>query len=147
MAGRYAVDTNVAIALLNGEPGLVQRFNDADEILLPIPVLGELRYGALHSGNATANLAKVEDLAQDCRLSMLPAMSYPAAPSRIAGPSSGTNIAPWSPGRAATTWGCPKAPPSACDSSSTRPNCSSSISRVRDAAPLRPMRIKLSEER
>lgn len=58
----------MVIALLNGEPGLVKRFDEADEILLPIPVLGELHYGALHSGQATANLSKVEGLAQDCRL-------------------------------------------------------------------------------
>ena len=53
-----ALDTSVAIAVLAGQAGnLASR--PAGEILLPVPVVGELQYGALNSRRWDENLAEV----------------------------------------------------------------------------------------
>ena len=56
---RVALDTSVAIDVLaaKADARLLARVN---EHLLPAPVIGELRYGALNSQKAAENLAKVE---------------------------------------------------------------------------------------
>ena len=64
-SGRYALDTNVAIALLNGEPAVVARWQAADEVVLPAPVLGELLYGAMKSSRREENRGKVHGLTVD----------------------------------------------------------------------------------
>ena len=67
-----ALDTSVAIALLAGEASsfLAQPLT---EILLPAPVIGELRYGALNSRRVADNLAAVERLVSRCRVLDIPA--------------------------------------------------------------------------
>jgi tRNA(fMet)-specific endonuclease VapC len=62
-----ALDTSVAIALLAGQASalLAQPRND---IVLPAPVIGELRYGALNCRRAVDNLADVERLVSRCRV-------------------------------------------------------------------------------
>lgn len=61
-----ALDTSVAIAVLAGQAGtLLSR--PLGEILLPVPVIGELRYGALNSRRSAENLAEVERLVSRCR--------------------------------------------------------------------------------
>ncbi len=62
---RVALDTSVAIDVLaaNADARLLSSVN---EHLLPAPVVGELRYGALNSRNAAENLAKVEALVTRC---------------------------------------------------------------------------------
>lgn len=59
---RIAVDTNVVIALLNGDEAVLERFESADRILLPFPVKGELLFGAMCSGRATQNLDRLKTL-------------------------------------------------------------------------------------
>ena len=56
-----ALDTSVAIDVLAGriESLTAQAIT---EFLLPVPVIGELRYGALNSRKADENLAEVERL-------------------------------------------------------------------------------------
>ena len=62
-----ALDTSVAIAVLAGQAGnLASR--PAGEILLPVPVVGELQYGALNSRRRDENLAEVERLMSGCRV-------------------------------------------------------------------------------
>ena len=54
-----ALDTSVAIAVLAGQAGSFLS-QSVPEFLLPVPVIGELRYGALNSRRSTENLAEVE---------------------------------------------------------------------------------------
>lgn len=61
---KYALDTNVAIAALNGAEPVLRRLNaiEAAHVLLPDMVVAELLYGALTSTRAAENLKKVERL-------------------------------------------------------------------------------------
>ncbi len=56
-----ALDTSVAIAVLAGQAGTLLS-QSPGEILLPVPVIGELRYGALNSRSSVENLAEVDRL-------------------------------------------------------------------------------------
>lgn len=70
-SGSFAIDTNVAIALMAGDRTIRQRVAEADEILLSIVVLGELYFGASRSGRLEHNLRQVEVLAASCRIAEL----------------------------------------------------------------------------
>jgi tRNA(fMet)-specific endonuclease VapC len=63
MSGRYLLDTNAAVALLNGEPQAAARVAGATEVFLPTVVLGELYFGAMKSGRPEANAARVSEFA------------------------------------------------------------------------------------
>ena len=65
--GRILADTNAIIALLRGDEGVAELLDAAPEVLLSAVVLGELTYGALNSRAVDANLAKLSDLARQCR--------------------------------------------------------------------------------
>lgn len=62
---RVALDTSVAIDVLAAKAD-VRLLSSVREHLLPVPVVGELRYGALNSRKAAENLAKVEALITRC---------------------------------------------------------------------------------
>lgn len=64
---KIALDTNQAIAILNraDEARKIQAFT---EIYLPVPVVGELRFGALNSQKPEANLERISHLANRCRI-------------------------------------------------------------------------------
>jgi len=62
-----ALDTSVAIAVLAGQAGSLLS-QPVEQILLPVPVVGELRYGALNSRRSAENLAEVERLVARCRV-------------------------------------------------------------------------------
>ena len=62
MAGSVLIDTNAASALLRRNPKLISQLGVDTELYLPIVVYGELYYGALKSGSASAQVARVEDL-------------------------------------------------------------------------------------
>jgi tRNA(fMet)-specific endonuclease VapC len=64
--GRVAVDTNVVIALLQGEPQVVNNFERCEEVLLPFPVKGELAFGALKSGNPEKNAERLDRVFAKC---------------------------------------------------------------------------------
>src|ERR1019366_5240058 len=59
MPGKYLLDTNAAIALLNGDSVLGSKLSGESDIYLPVPVAGELYYGAAKSARVAANMAKV----------------------------------------------------------------------------------------
>ncbi len=59
MAGRYLLDTNIVIAILNGEIDLSRRLPDS-EVFVNVVVLGELYYGAERSERLDENLARIE---------------------------------------------------------------------------------------
>jgi predicted nucleic acid-binding protein len=64
---RVALDTSVAIDVLaNQADDLLSR--DITEHLLPVPVVGELRYGAINPRKPTENLAKVVGLVARCQI-------------------------------------------------------------------------------
>lgn len=65
-----AVDTNKAIAVLNSDPAAVRRMQGHAGVYLPVPVLAELKFGALNSGKVIHNLQRVDDFAS--RLMLLP---------------------------------------------------------------------------
>ncbi|MBI1875673.1 MAG: type II toxin-antitoxin system VapC family toxin [Acidobacteria bacterium] len=62
-----ALDTSVAIDVLAGRAESLTS-QPVTEFLLPVPVVGELRYGALNSRKAEENLAEVERLVAKCRI-------------------------------------------------------------------------------
>jgi len=53
--GRLTLDTNAVIAYREGIHEVCTRIDKADIILLPVTVIGELLYGALHSTNSKNN--------------------------------------------------------------------------------------------
>ena len=73
-----ALDTSVAIDVLADRAESLTS-QPITEFLLPVPVVGELRYGALKSRRAAENLAEVERLVARCRvldITLVPAEVY-----------------------------------------------------------------------
>jgi tRNA(fMet)-specific endonuclease VapC len=64
MSGRALLDTNAVIALFAGEPELVEAIANKTAVFLCVPVLGELRYGALASARVEQNLARLDGFAK-----------------------------------------------------------------------------------
>lgn len=64
MSGKVALDTNIAIAALNGEPAVINKLQNLSQIFLPLPVVGELLFGALNSQRAETNLSRIQQLIQ-----------------------------------------------------------------------------------
>jgi tRNA(fMet)-specific endonuclease VapC len=65
---RTVLDSTVAIAILNDDDGFGSWAEAFEEIFLPVPAIGELRFGALHSGRTVENLRKVNALLSRCRI-------------------------------------------------------------------------------
>jgi tRNA(fMet)-specific endonuclease VapC len=63
-----ALDTNQAVHVLNDVAEVISWLNGFGELCLPVTVVGELRFGALKSTRAQANLERVEALAARCTL-------------------------------------------------------------------------------
>ena len=61
-----ALDTNQAIAWLNGRTGLDDWMSRFSVVWLPVIVVGELRFGALKSQRASANAQRIELLISRC---------------------------------------------------------------------------------
>jgi len=61
-----ALDTNLAIAILNGDGQVTDWANAFARLFIPVPVLAELRFGAMNSGHASHNLARAADLVSRC---------------------------------------------------------------------------------
>ena len=62
---KLALDTNQAIAILNREDE-ARKIQTFTEIYLPVPVVGELRFGALNSQKSEANLERISHLVNRC---------------------------------------------------------------------------------
>jgi len=60
MVKRIALDTNVAIAILNNQTSIISFLSQFEVIYLPITVVGELLFGAKNSGLAARNLKKYQ---------------------------------------------------------------------------------------
>ena len=60
---RYLLDTNIIIALLEGDDTVLSHLDRAHEVFVPAIALGELFFGAEKSGRPLENTAKVERFA------------------------------------------------------------------------------------
>ena len=63
-----ALDSSVAIDVLAGRARPSLSSPAITEFVLPVPVVGELRYGALNSRKAEKNLAEVARFVARCRI-------------------------------------------------------------------------------
>ena len=61
--GRLLLDTNIVIALLAGDDGVLAQLDQASEIFLSAVVVGELFFGAAKSGRPAENIARVDRFA------------------------------------------------------------------------------------
>jgi tRNA(fMet)-specific endonuclease VapC len=68
MNGRYLLDTNIIAALFNGDFKVTAWFGKASEVFLASVTLGELLFGAAHSGRPEENAARVDEFAANCQL-------------------------------------------------------------------------------
>jgi tRNA(fMet)-specific endonuclease VapC len=68
MNGRALVDTNVIIGLFSGDPVIEQNLESKMALFLCVPVLGELRYGALASTRVEQNLARLDEFGKTVQL-------------------------------------------------------------------------------
>jgi tRNA(fMet)-specific endonuclease VapC len=62
-SGRFLLDTNLVIALLEGEDRVLSNLDRATEVFIPAVVIGELFFGAMKSGRPAENVAIVERFA------------------------------------------------------------------------------------
>lgn len=66
MAGETALDTSVAIRYLNDDPTVVERVTALPTVVLPLPVVGELLYGAKNSARPLQNLTRYLQFIEAC---------------------------------------------------------------------------------
>ena len=62
-SGRFLLDTNIIIALFEGDQSVLSNLDRASEVFVPATALGELFFGAARSGRPVENLAKIERFA------------------------------------------------------------------------------------
>ena len=63
MNGRFLLDTNIIIALLNGDEVVLSNLVQSPEVFIPSIALGELFFGAAKSGRPSENIDRVERFA------------------------------------------------------------------------------------
>jgi tRNA(fMet)-specific endonuclease VapC len=63
VSGRYLLDTNILIALLEGDNAVLSHLDHAAEVFIPAIALGELFFGAAKSGRPAENVARIERFA------------------------------------------------------------------------------------
>jgi tRNA(fMet)-specific endonuclease VapC len=63
-----ALDTNQAIHILNDVPVALAFYGGCGELMVPVTVSGELRFGAYNSRRRDENLEKIERLMSRCRV-------------------------------------------------------------------------------
>lgn len=61
-----ALDTNIAIDLLNGNEDILLNYEKYTSFYLPVTVCGELLYGALNSNNSKKNLTRYRGFISNC---------------------------------------------------------------------------------
>ena len=61
MNGKFLLDTNIVIAIFANEVAVLQHIAQAEEVYIPVVVIGELYYGAFNSGQAAKNLKKIDE--------------------------------------------------------------------------------------
>jgi tRNA(fMet)-specific endonuclease VapC len=63
---RRLLDTNVVIDFFNGDGDITTQLGETSQIFLPVTVLGELYFGAAHSGRPQANKERIDELKAEC---------------------------------------------------------------------------------
>jgi tRNA(fMet)-specific endonuclease VapC len=58
MPGKICIDTNIAIDILNGNSKILKFLDAYGSIILPITVIGELRFGDYRSAKKSDNLVE-----------------------------------------------------------------------------------------
>ncbi|MEM6796332.1 MAG: type II toxin-antitoxin system VapC family toxin [Acidobacteriota bacterium] len=66
MPGRYLLDTNIAILILNQKIHLASKLSRGVEIYLDAAAVGELYYGAAKSGRPKSNRQRIEGVLEYC---------------------------------------------------------------------------------
>ncbi len=64
---RIALDTNIAVDILNGSQETIERLEKYDVYYLPIVVCGELLFGAMNSKRKTSNIKKFKGFIKTCK--------------------------------------------------------------------------------
>ena len=62
-SGKYLLDTNIIIALIEGDQTVLSNLDKAPEVFISAVALGELFFGAAKSGRPAENIARVERFA------------------------------------------------------------------------------------
>lgn len=62
-SGKFLLDTNAIIALLEGDETILSHLDQAAEVFIPAVALGELFFGAAKSGRPNENASRVERFA------------------------------------------------------------------------------------
>ncbi|MFN8282235.1 MAG: type II toxin-antitoxin system VapC family toxin [Chitinophagales bacterium] len=68
MVKHIAIDTNIAIALLNNQTTVFSILNKFDVIYIPVTVCGELLFGAKNSKLSVKNTKRYVEFIQSCEL-------------------------------------------------------------------------------
>lgn len=63
-----ALDSNIAIAVLNGNKALIRKLQAFEMIYLPVTVSGELLFGAKNSQQRSTNLDKFRNFIKNCEV-------------------------------------------------------------------------------
>jgi tRNA(fMet)-specific endonuclease VapC len=63
VSGRFLLDTNIVIALFEGDDKVLSNLDQAAEVFTSAVVLGELFFGAAKSGRPSENVAKIRRFA------------------------------------------------------------------------------------
>jgi tRNA(fMet)-specific endonuclease VapC len=63
LSGKFLLDTNIVIALMQGDESVLANLDRASEVFVSSIVLGELLFGAAKSGRPVENVAKIERFA------------------------------------------------------------------------------------
>jgi tRNA(fMet)-specific endonuclease VapC len=71
MAGEIALDSTIAIRFLNDDAAAVRKGFSQAVVILPIPVVGELLFGAENSTRPVENLSRYLQFIQTCRTANL----------------------------------------------------------------------------
>jgi len=65
MNGKFLLDTNIVAAFLNGDANVRKKASESEGIAVPVVAMAELYFGAEHSRNAAANIARLDHYADD----------------------------------------------------------------------------------
>ncbi len=68
MKKRIALDTNIAIDILNNKQELILHLDQFDVYYLPITVCGELLFGAINSQKSVLNTKKFQRFIKSCKI-------------------------------------------------------------------------------
>lgn len=66
MSGNYLLDTNIVIALLNGDKTIPSKLDTAETVCISVTVIGELLYGAKRSQQVKRNTEKLKKFISKC---------------------------------------------------------------------------------